>query len=306
MQGVDAAVEVDESLAIRRFNMLAASKLRETENELKRVLSQVTRLNEAVSLALNKQDVCTSPSVEGKASKALFLASTQPAEDLPKFHLLKAQRNMMVVLAGKSQLDEAIELGQRTLDGFHGLLGPLHPMTVALLRELSVIVLSSGDLPAAEPLLREAAERCVELFGEVHPDSLTSHMLLGQLLATCGQLVEAGTRFRANLAAARALYGDGAPITHVAASNLSALLIEQREFWQAEGLLTWHLRLIRRMHGHSSEEAREVAMRLAQCKLASGDESIHVWPTRIAPADIFGVCSDPRCLSCAAQAKDES
>ena len=288
-------VEIDERLAIRRFNMLSASSLSESTDRWKRVHAQVTNMNNTVTRILNEQEASSSRSIEGKASSALLLASTHSAEGLPKIHLLKAQRNMMVVLASKSLHKEAIEIGQESWYGFRSLLGPLHPSTVALLRELSVIVLSSGDLVLAEPLLREAAEHCVELFGDVHPDSLTSHMLLGQLLATRGQLAEACARFRANLAAARALYGDDAPITHVATRNLTALLVQRREFWQAEGLLTWQLRLVSRLHGRESEHAREVASRLAQCKLASGDESINIWPTKIAPADVFGACSDPLC-----------
>ena len=286
-------VEIDEGIAIRRFNMLSASRLRESEDSVKRFHSHVMRLNDTVSRTLSEQEV--SAAIEGKARTALFLCSTHPDEGLTKSHLLKAQRNMMVVLAGQSKLEDAIEIGERTLDGFHQLLGPLHPSTVSLLRELSVIVLSSGDLVLAEPLLREAADRCTNLFGEVHPDSLTSNMLLGQLLATRGQLAEASTRFRSNLATARALYGDGSSVTNVAASNLSALLMERRQFWQAEGILTWQLRLVSRLHGRSSAMAREVAFRLAQCKLASGDDSINIWPERIAPADVFGVCSDSAC-----------
>lgn len=294
-------MQFDENVAIRRFRMFSASRMRESDDTFKKAYAQVSRLNNEVSLFLREEDVGSSSSIENKAEVALALASRN-ADTLPAMHVLCAQRNMMVVLAGKERHEEAIEVGQRAHDGYRRLLGPLHPSTVSLLRELSVIVLSSGNYAGSEPLLRAALHGCVELFGDVHPDALSARMLLGQLLATRGVLDEAKLLFRLNLASARALYGDEAPLTHVAASNLSALLIERREFWEAEGLLTWHVRVASRASGQSSDEAKEVAMRLAECRRLSGDESfMNAWPESKSEASecssVFGGCKCSTCVT---------
>jgi tetratricopeptide (TPR) repeat protein len=288
---------MDESVAVQRFNLLSAKIQREAARDFKFLHAQLTAANSKVTKRLSEEDP-PSPSLEQEASHALALASSHHSQNVPPQHLITAQRNMMVVLAGRNREEYAIVLGQRAHADLHRLLGPLHPTTIALLRELSVVVLASGDLQSAEPLLRAAVRGCAELFGEVHPDTLSARMLLGQLLATRGSLDEAKHLFRANLAAARALYGDGAPLAEVAASNLSALLMERREFWEAEGILTWQLRLVRRLHGRSSQQAREVATRLAECKLAGSDDHSciqHIWPKRASPPE-FGKCS--ACSAC--------
>ena len=291
-------MEFDESVAIRRFRMLSASRMRESDDGFKRMYAQVSRLNNEVTQILRDEDVSTSSSIEMKAEVALALASSH-ADKLPPMHVLCAQRNMMVVLAGKERHEQAIEVGQRVHDGYRRLLGPLHPSTVSLLRELSVIVLSSGDLEGSEPLLRGALHGCVELFGDVHPDALSARMLLGQLLATRGLLDEAKPLFRLNLATARALYGDEAPLTHVAAGNLSALLIERRDFWEAEGLLAWHLRVATRACGRESDEVKDVAMRIVECKRASGDESVMNAMMEGETSECSSVFGGCECTSCA-------
>lgn len=59
-------------------------------------------------------------------------------------------------------------------------------------------------------------------------------MLLGQLIAASGKLLEAKRLFRANLQTARALHGDGAPMTTMAATHLCAVLMERGELSEAE------------------------------------------------------------------------
>ena len=295
---------IDKSVALQRFSILAAQR-REKDGSCKLLHGQLEIANNKVAKMLLTEQDRPSQSLERLARNALALCSSQRADTMLQLHTIQAQRNMMIVLASKRQHENASDLGQQALDTLHRLLGPSHPKTVSLVRELSVIVLEGGDLDEAEPLLRAAERGCTTLFGEVHPDSLSARMLLGQVLAARGCLDEAKPLLATSLASARALYGDGAHITDCAASNLSALLMARNELWEAEALLTWHTRLISRLHGRHSEKAREVAARLAACKHAAGDESINIFTSKISPS-IFGACdsSYPKHTPCKAHRRD--
>jgi hypothetical protein len=48
-------------------------------------------------------------------------------------------------------------------------------------------------------------------------------------------------------------------------SNLCAVLVARGDVWEAEALLRWQLRLVARVHGRASPEAREVAQRIGTC-----------------------------------------
>ena len=49
---------------------------------------------------------------------------------------------------------------------------------------------------------------------------------------------------------ARRIHGDDNPTTLMASSNLAALLVESKEFEQAEAVLAWHLQLCVRSARH--------------------------------------------------------
>ena len=78
-------------------------------------------------------------------------------------------------------------------------------------------------------------------------------------------------------------------MTMMATSNLSTVLMERGDYWEAEALLRWHMRLTARVHGHGSSEARDVASRLAECMRLGGDESIE--------REMMGACGKS-CASC--------
>ena len=245
--------------------------MREASREFKEVQNRCTRMNSMVSTLLKQGPV--DDATEHHARAALAAASEHEVEEMNPLHLLSAQRNLMVVLAGKAQHADAIEVGEKVLSGYRSLLGPKHPTTVAVVRELSVIVLEGGDIHGAEPLLRDAWQATVALYGPLHEESLSSGMLLGQLLASQNKLDEAKALFRSNLRTSRKLHGDSHPLTLLVSSNLCALLMERGEYMEAEALLTWHVRLATRLHGQSSPQVREVAFRLAECRRAvHGDD----------------------------------
>ena len=105
--------------------------------------------------------------------------------------------NLMMVLSRQARLAEAVELGMQAVQDSRTVLGARHPSTVSLLRELSVIFFKDGDMSAAEPLLREAAQSCTDLWGEVHEETLAANMLLGKALAARGKLQQAVPILRA-------------------------------------------------------------------------------------------------------------
>ena len=78
-------------------------------------------------------------------------------------------------------------------------------------------------------------------------------------------------------------------MTMMAASHLSLVLIERAEYWEAEALLKWHVRLVVRVNGPGSSEAREVSRRLAECLRRAGDTSVE--------RELQGECGNS-CASC--------
>ena len=134
------------------------------------------RMNGLVSSVLKSESIDESAEYHGRAA----LAAAGEADSLLPLHLLSAQRNLMVILSQREP-GAALEIGNQALEGYRNLLGSMHPTTVSLLRELSVIALGTGDLIQAEPLLENAAHACVELFGDEHAETVSSLMLLGQV-----------------------------------------------------------------------------------------------------------------------------
>jgi hypothetical protein len=132
---------------------------------------------------------------ENSARAALEMARDHSVSVAP-LHLISAQRNLMVALAGRSRHEAAIEIGKDAHNGFIRHLGMVHPATISMLRELIAIVIEAGKYAEAEPLLRRAVAGCTTLFGEEHHDSLGTMMLLAQVVALRGELGQARELFR--------------------------------------------------------------------------------------------------------------
>ena len=182
-------------------------------------------------------------------SKAAVAIATDHASKIPPLHLLSAQRNHMVVLAGLGEHNDAIAMGEEALLGFRELLGSSHPLLSPSCASSPSSCSSrhvSREFDEVEPLLREAATRCEDLFGEVNGETLSARMLLGQCIAAQGQLSGAKSLFRSNLAVSRAVHGDAHQFTMLAASHLATILMERRDLFEAEAILRWQLRVTTR------------------------------------------------------------
>ena len=263
-----AIVDVDKSVAVRRFaHDLVKHDDQHIEWRTKHV--KVLRANAKVEQAIKSGTSIEEAEGDARAAHAAASASGTFA-----LSLVTAQRNLFKILSQQpAKRAEAVELGMRALDTTRSVVGPRHPTTVAILRDLGATIVESGDMQAAEPLLREAASACADVYGDVHEETLAANTALGQSLIARRNLRDAVPVLRANLSAARRLHGDAASATLLRSSNLAALLFEAGEYHQAEAVLTWHLRAIERVHGRASAQARAAAMRLAECRAAGGDEA---------------------------------
>jgi len=85
---------------------------------------------------------------------------------------------------------------------------------------------AKGDLAAAEPLLREAAEGLYEVLGARHPSTLTSMYNFARLLKAKGDLEGALPLFAEELEGLRLLHGAAHEETRDSASNLVRVLRE--------------------------------------------------------------------------------
>ena len=187
------------TMAVRQYN----KEVRQTCKSFQGMHERCTSMNRTVGALLQSKLSCEQTEIS--AREALQTIASEQMVVAP-MHLLTAQRNLMVVLAGRDQPSEAIAVGEAAYAGFLRCLGAVHPITVSAVRELSMIVLDAGRYREAEPLLRSAASGCVALFGTVHPDSLNAMLLLGQALTLGGKkLDEAKELFREHNAPCNAL-----------------------------------------------------------------------------------------------------
>jgi hypothetical protein len=138
---------VDEARALGRFAHEASKRMPATSQ------MRAAGLN-AITDRMLQQPGVDAGEVEVRARAAYDAAN----ESGTKEHKMAAQRNLCsALLAGRPALHpEGILVGIQALDSARELLGVCHPSTVALMCTISVALMRSGDIAAAEPLLRGA------------------------------------------------------------------------------------------------------------------------------------------------------
>jgi len=107
---------------------------------------------------------------------------------------------------------------------------------------LAQALASSGQLEAAEPLMREDLAHSLATLGPRHPDTLVSYNNLAQLLTLRGKLSEAEDLYRRELKHSKRTHGGEHPRTRACAQMLAAVLRSQGKSADA-------LPLIRSLHG---------------------------------------------------------
>lgn len=120
---------------------------------------------------------------------------------------------------------DALPLARRALDEKRGLYGDVHPDVAAALTLLGWILHQSGDLPAADSVLREAV-RVGRLAFPDEGDARLARALndLGVVLEARGDYDGAAEAYRESLAMRRRLLGDGHVGVAVTTSNLAVVL----------------------------------------------------------------------------------
>ncbi len=73
---------------------------------------------------------------------------------------------------GSDAVDEAVALGERTLQALRGRLGEDHPFALSCATNLADCLHDAGKLAKAEALLRETAALLQRKLGPQHPDAL--------------------------------------------------------------------------------------------------------------------------------------
>ncbi len=92
---------------------------------------------------------------------------------------------------GSDAVDEAVALGERTLQALRGRLGEDHPFALSCATNLADCLHDAGKLAKAEALLRETAALLQRKLGPQHPDALVCEANLAVTLRGADQLAEA-------------------------------------------------------------------------------------------------------------------
>ncbi len=142
--------------------------------------------------------------------------------------------------------DQARELFTRAL-AMRRRLGSPDPEVATSLHNVAAVFYTTGETPAALPLLEEALEIQLRSFDEVHPEVATTFSTLGSVYSRSGDVDRAREHFRRALEIRRQIYGDDHPIVARSLTNLGYFLDARGEHEGAEPVLREAVDIFRRL-----------------------------------------------------------
>lgn len=142
----------------------------------------------------------TGPAMEMLVRAEELAEDSQPARELlPRIQVLRA-----VTLGRENRLDEAIVVGEKALRSARRILGARHERTASALSTVGGMHRRSGNLQAAERMLREARRIEIEAYGQAQSATVNN---LANVLMDLGRMDEAGHLYRNALELAEARMG---------------------------------------------------------------------------------------------------
>ncbi len=142
--------------------------------------------------------------------------------------------------------DQARELFSQAL-AMRRRLGSPDPEVATSLHNVAAVFYTTGEAPAALPLLEEALEIQLRSFDQVHPEVATTFSTLGSVYSRSGDVDRAREHFRRALEIRRQIYGDDHPIVARSLTNLGYFLDALGEHEDAEPLLREAVAVFRRL-----------------------------------------------------------
>ena len=155
---------------------------------------------------------------------------------------------------GMGMYDVALPLEESALATRRRVLGEKHPLTLASITNLGIVLMQQGKLDEAETQLRDALDKRRRVLGEDHADTLTTMTFLGRLLKERGKLEETERYAREVLKKRRRVLGEDHPDTLISINNLGTLLYAQGKVSEAETYIRESLDKSRRLLGEEHSD----------------------------------------------------
>jgi len=184
---------------------------------------------------------------EAQIRHALRICEKVLGPDAPE--TLTALQDLAMLAQADANLDEAMALAQRSLEGRRRILGAEHPSTLSSMLTVGQILLRQGKNAEAGQLLRETLQARRRVSGREDRDTLVVASNLGRVLLGEDRLPEAETLIRQTLEAERRVLGPDHAYVLNDVNNLAVVLKNQGKLSEAEPLYRENLAAYRRVMG---------------------------------------------------------
>ncbi|MCB9898597.1 MAG: tetratricopeptide repeat protein [Planctomycetes bacterium] len=162
---------------------------------------------------------------------------------------LRCSHLLADVLRLTSRLDEAYELGKATWAASREHLGPDAAQTLSLQRMLALVEIDRGDVPRADELLRDAADRARAAYGPNHEQTLDAMASLAVVELNLGRVDEARRLFEETVTRRAETLGPEHPDTLVSLLNLANFDRGHGRLDEAERIYSTVVDAVRRVSG---------------------------------------------------------
>jgi serine/threonine protein kinase/tetratricopeptide (TPR) repeat protein len=174
--------------------------------------------------------------VEAEGYLRRFLARDHGTSAEARTRRISAKSNLALVLSSRGSMSEAEALREEALQDAQRFPGE-HPTIPNLRIGLAHGQTLRGQFVEADRNAREAVRLSRKLFGDRHPITLSSQSTYGDNLLAWGKIDQAEVVLRARFDTAREAFGGESAQAIQAALDLSAVLVRQRRWAEAELML---------------------------------------------------------------------
>ncbi|WP_326641509.1 FxSxx-COOH system tetratricopeptide repeat protein [Streptosporangium sp. NBC_01755] len=185
--------------------------------------------------------------------------------------LLAARNGLARIVRLRGDYSEACDLGEDAYEFGVQELGPDHPWTLRVAKDLSIAKRRAGLIDEAFEIAERTYERENRIFGRDHHDTLAAALCLANAQRTRGEITEALELLRDTAARYPERYGDEHPFTFGCDMNLALLLRVNGEIEEASRLDRRSLEGLDRTLGRGHHYSLTCAINLASDFAAMGD-----------------------------------
>ncbi|MER6826317.1 FxSxx-COOH system tetratricopeptide repeat protein [Streptosporangium sp. NPDC000563] len=203
--------------------------------------------------------------------KVLYTKQPSSASKSSSLFVLASRNGLARIVRLRGDYSEACDLGEDAYELGMQELGPDHPWTLRVAKDLSIAKRRAGLVDEAFEIAQRTYERQERIFGRDHHDTLAAALCLANAQRTRGEITEALELLRDTAARYPRRYGDEHPFTFGCDMNLALLLRVNGEIEDASRFDRRSLDGFDRTLGREHHYSLTCAINLASDFAARGD-----------------------------------